>query len=106
MRNNFAAIRLILAFPHRRKEFNLRTNVAEFYIGRHSVEQFHDKLFVIHEINLAESARVTSAVSAMHPLPVANSRLCVEFSRLRLTGSPPPETAPHQSPPRNPRRPR
>jgi len=61
MRNNFAAIRLILAFPHRRKEFNLRPNVAEVYIGRHSVEQFHDNLFVAHKLKLAEIAPVTTA---------------------------------------------
>jgi len=69
MRDDLATIRLFLTFTQGREEFNLRTDVTQFYVRWQTVEQIHDHLFVAHVYNLPDSRRVaSSAISELRPL--------------------------------------
>ena len=54
MRDNFTAIRLLLALAYGREEFNLPADVLQLRVFGKPVQQFNDELFVAHKNNLAK----------------------------------------------------
>ena len=58
MRDNFAAIRLLLAFADGGEKFNLSADVLQLRVSRKPVQQFNDELFIAHEFNVAKDCLI------------------------------------------------